>query len=284
MSKYIIVGLIGAALVCGSAIWWLSQENQVDQDVTKTVEIELPVPSETAVKAPQSKPIPVEDMRHLAKNNIVVTKPPEKVVDKPKVDKPKGVPEDLVIYQTSEGQQPSYTLKQYDTQGKIVGEIQVIEETIQANGQVAVTLALDNGMKQTQVKAVPNAEQRGYAIDLDAWEYAELAFEELVVVFNNGDKLAGLQIGYIMLQQGKLKQGIPFLVDAAKVSGFSRPLDMIANNYFKRGDVFNTAVWGRLASAYSGFDDWGARISLMREDMEKVEARVAQLRQQYQLK
>ncbi len=285
MNKNLVIGLglVGALALCSSAIWWLQQEQDQPEQVSELVKTEKPIQLEQSVSQPVTKPIPVTDMRHLSSQDIVTTQvesSPQNQVKQPA----DNTPEQVVIYDSELAKQPSYTLKQYDDQGNLVGELQVIDETIQSDGQIAVTLALDNGNTAKQINAVPNAEQRGYAINLTTWEYASIGFEELMLMFEKGDKLAGLQIGYLMLTQDKLDEAVPFLVEASKISGFSRPLDMIANEYFKRGQLINTAVWGRLAAAYSGFDDWGSRITLMVDDMQQVEQQATKLRQRYQLK
>jgi len=232
-----------------------------------------------------SKEMKVEDYRHLSDENIasVDVKLDQKEILPKTDDDTINRPKELVVYQADESSQrkANYTINQYDQSGNRIGQIDVVDETILPNGQMAVTLALPEGGFDQKVVAVPNAESRGYAIDLDNWDYADISLPELILMFDKGDKVAGMQIGHLLIEQNKIEQSESYLAACAKATGFSRPLDMLSNAYFAKGLLIKGAAWGVMAADLSGFDDWSHRIRLHQDDKLKVQQQYQTIKQEF---
>jgi hypothetical protein len=201
-----------------------------------------------------------------------------------KTPRNRDAPADITIY-TNEGavSKHAYIIPRFDEDGNKLDEIKVLEESFLPDGSVAVTLELQSGEIAHQKQAVINGGERGYAINLNTWDYADIPLVELKVMFEKGDFIAGLQVGHLLLLQGKPEQASHYLVASAKATGFSRPIDLIAHYELSQNKLIEAAAWGRVASHYSGIDDIVHKIkkNISGEDSVLIEARTEEIKQKF---
>jgi hypothetical protein len=206
------------------------------------------------------------------------------VIVETKKQRNNDAPADITIY-TDEGatSKHAYIIPRFDENGNKLDEIKVLQESYLPDGSVAVTLELESGEIAHQKQAIINGGERGYAIDLSKWDYADVPLVELKVMFEKGDFVAGLQVGHLLLLQGKASQAAHYLVASAKATGFSRPIDLIAHYELSQNKLIEAAAWGRVASHYSGIDDIVHKIkkNVSAEDSVLIEARTEEIKQKF---
>jgi hypothetical protein len=223
----------------------------------------------------------VQDLTNL---QPITFKSEKDVLAERKNERNSDAPADITIY-TNDGatSKHAYIIPRFDENGNKLDEIKVLEERFLPDGRVAVTLELESGEIAYQKQAVINGGERGYAIDLNSWDYAEIPLVELKVMFEKGDFIAGLQVGHLLLLQGKPSQASHYLIACSKATGFSRPIDLIAHYELSQNKLIEAAAWGRVASHYSGIDDIVHKIKqdISAEDSVLIEARTEEIKQKF---